>query len=265
MMYLVLVAGLCIVVIPFYWMIISSLKPEGAIFQYPPAALPRQIYLGHYQRLLQSAVFGRVFFNSLLVASCYTLCSAFFCSLAGFAFAKYQFRGRNVLFLVVLGSMMIPIHVNLIPLFLVMSKIGWTNTYQALIVPFAASAVGIFMMRQVIVSVPDELIDATRIDGCGEFRIYYKIILPMVMPGLVTYIVMAFLYSWNDFLWPLIVVQRTNMLTLPLFINNTRGQLRIDYGLMLASSTLATLPVILLFLIMAKSIISGALAGALKG
>ncbi len=262
--YIVLVVGVLLIIAPIYWMVISSVKPSGEIFSYPPVAIPKELYFGHYVKLFRETYFLRNFLNSVFVASIYTIVSTFVCSLGGYALAKFRFPGRNSLFFIILGSLMIPLPVTLIPLFFLISKLGWMNAYPSVIFPFVASPMGIFMMRQNMLGVPNDLLDAARIDGCSEFAIYYKILLPVVKPALVTYIIIAFLQSWNDFLWPLIALKSEEMLTLPLFINNSRGQYDIDYGRIMSSSTLATLPVIILFAFMARKVIAGALAGSIK-
>lgn len=262
--YIVLTVGVLLVLIPFYWMVISSFKPSGEIFAYPPTMIPKELYLGHYKKLFQETYFLRNFFNSLFVASVYTIISTFICSLGGYALAKFRFPGKNTLFFIILGSLMIPLPVTLIPLFFLISKFGWMNAYPSVIFPFVASPMGIFMMRQNMLGVPNDLLDAARIDGCSEFAIYYKILLPVVKPALVTYIIIAFLQSWNDFLWPLIALKSEEMVTLPLFISSSRGQTRIDYGRIMSSSTLATIPVIIVFALMAQKFIAGALAGSIK-
>lgn len=263
--YVGLTAGVLVIIIPFYWMVISSIKPSGEIFTYPPIAIPKELYIGHYIKLFSETYFLRNFMNSLFIASAYTIISTFFCSLGGYALAKFRFPGRNTLFFIILGSLMIPLPVTIIPLFFLISKFGWINAYPSVILPFSASAMGIFMMRQNMLGIPNDLLDAARIDGCSEFAIYYKVLLPVTKPALVTYIIIAFLWSWNDFLWPLIALKTEEMLTLPLFINNSRGQYNIDYGRIMSSSTLATLPVVVVFAFMARKVIAGALAGSIKG
>ena len=246
-------------------MVISSLKPSGEIFTYPPATIPKNVFFNHYSKLFRETLFLRNFLNSVLIASIYTLISTFFCSLGGYALAKFRFPGRDTLFFIILGSLMIPLPVTLIPLFFLISKLGWMNAYPSVIFPFSASAMGIFMMRQNMLGIPNDLLDAARIDGCSEFAIYYRILLPVVKPALVTYIIIAFLWSWNDFLWPLIALKSEEMITLPLFISNSRGQTNTDYGRIMSSSTLATIPVVIVFAFMARKVISGALSGSIKG
>jgi len=262
--YIILAVGVLLIIAPIYWMVISSVKPAGEIFSYPPVAIPKELYFGNYVKLFRETYFLRNFLNSLFVASIYTIISTFVCSLGGYALAKFRFPGKNTLFLIILGSLMIPLPVTIIPLFFLISKFGWIDAYPSVIFPFSASAMGIFMMRQNMLGVPNDLLDAARIDGCSEFSIYYRILLPVVKPALVTYIIIAFLQSWNDFFWPLIALKNEKMLTLPLFINNSRGQYNVDYGRIMSSSTLATLPVIILFAFMARRIIAGALAGSVK-
>ena len=192
----------------------------------------------------------------------------FFCSLAGFAFAKYYFRGKNLLFIVLIGSTMIPFQLILIPLFILMSRIDWVNHPASMIIPWMAPAFGIFLMRQYIQAVPSELMESARIDGASELRIYAQVIVPLVRPGLTTLAILTFLGSWNSFIWPLMVLRGSRVVTLPVGIATMRSQAtasQIPYGEMMAAATLVSVPVILLFLMLQRYFISGLTIGAVKG
>jgi ABC-type glycerol-3-phosphate transport system permease component len=264
-LYFILAIGIIIALLPFYWMFTSSFKTSGDIWVYPPELIPKSPTLLNYVNLLTQSLFPRHFLNSTVVAICYTVLSLFFASLGGFTFAKYSFPGRDFLFIALLGTMMIPTEVTLVPLFVVMSRIGWVDSYASLIIPFSANAFGIFMMRQNMSNVPSELLDAGRIDGCREFQLYHKLALPVVKPGLSALAILNFLNSWNDFLWPLIILQDKKMFTVPLSIALMKGLDFADYGLIMAASSVATLPVMVVFWLMSEHFIAGALSGALKG
>lgn len=263
---LVAIGGI-LTALPFYWMITSSFKSTEEIFSVP-TLLPSSFNLTNYLQLFTRWPFWQWYLNSALVAVLTTLAVLFICSLAGFAFAKYRFRGQSPLFFILLGSSMIPFPILLIPLFIEVGKIGWVNSLIALIVPFTAPALGIFLMRQFILSVPTELLHAARIDGAGEFRIYWQVILPIVRPGLATLAIITFLTSWNSFLWPLVVIRDELTMTLPLgmanMLNGVQAGSAPPYGPAMAASTLVSIPIIALFLVVQHQYIAGLTAGAVK-
>jgi ABC-type glycerol-3-phosphate transport system permease component len=212
--------------------------------------------------------FSNWYVNSLIVASVVTIAVLFFSSLAGFGFAKYRFRGNRVLFLIVLGSTMIPFQLILVPLFIVMSQLSWTNTHYALIIPFMAPAVAIFLMRQFMTSIPSELIEAARIDGATEFGIYWRIMLPLARPALAALGVLTFLGSWNSFLWPLSVLRQQTAMTLPVGMASILGGVtagsEAPIGATMAGATLIIIPVILVFIAVQKQYIAGLTAASVK-
>jgi ABC-type glycerol-3-phosphate transport system permease component len=284
--YTVLTAATVAVMLPLVWMLASSFKTGGEIFSPPPSVaearerdpqghpgmlpmlkdvlVPREPTTENYTRLFSELPFGRFFLNSVFVSTASTLLTLFFCSLGGYAFAKFMFPGRGPLFAIVLGSMMIPFHLLLVPLFALMDNLNWFDTFRAIIVPFSASAFGIFLLRQYTQSVPDDLIDAARIDGCGEFGIYWRIILPMVKPALGTLTIFTFMASWNNFLWPLIILRTDEKYTLPLGLANLVGVYSQEYGMLMAGTLLSTLPIIILFIAMQREFVSGITLGAVK-
>ena len=196
-------------------------------------------FTSNYQNLWKTVPYNRYFINSVFIATASTLLTLFFCSLGGYAFAMYQFRGQKVLFGILLASMMVPFQVLLVPLFGLMYDIGWLNSYKAIIIPFSVGAFGVFLMRQFIVTIPPELLDAARIDGCSEFGIYYRIVLPIIKPALGALTIYSFLGSWNGYLWPLIILRDEVKYTLPIGLANLMGIYRQDYGMLMAGTLLS--------------------------
>jgi multiple sugar transport system permease protein len=208
---------------------------------------------------------GRYLLNSLFVASFVTLCNVFFCSLAGYAFAKHKFFGRDKIFLLLLGAIMIPYQVNLIPGFIIIKKLGWLNSFYALTVPNLAMVFGVFLCRQFIMSIPDDFIDTAKIDGCNEFTIYRIIIFPLIKPVLATLAILTFLSQWNSFVWPLIVIHMSSMRTVPLGLSVLNSQFGANFSMVMAGATVVTLPVLIIFLCLQKYIIQGITMTGLKG
>ena len=221
-------------------------------------------FTSNYRKLWEAVPYNRYFINSVYIATSSTLLALFFCSLGGFAFAKYQFRGKTILFGIVLASMMVPFQVLLVPLFGLMYDIGWLNSYNAIIFPFSVGAFGVFLMRQFIVTIPSELLDAARIDGCSEFGIYYRIVLPIIKPALGALTIYTFLSSWNGYLWPLIVLRDDVKYTLPLGLASLVGIYRQEYGMLMAGTLLSLLPIVVLFLAMQREFVQGITLGSVK-
>ena len=218
----------------------------------------------NYRNLWKTVPYNRYFINSVFIATASTLLTLFFCSLGGYAFAKYQFRGQKILFGILLASMMVPFQVLLVPLFGLMYDIGWLNSYRAIIIPFSVGAFGVFLMRQFIVTIPSELIDAARIDGCSEFGIYYRIVLPIIKPALGALTIYSFLGSWNGYLWPLIILRDEAKYTLPIGLANLVGIYRQDYGMLMAGTLLSLMPIVILFLAMQREFVQGITLGSVK-
>jgi multiple sugar transport system permease protein len=259
-----LIVSAIVILIPFIWMITTSFMRSGESFSYPPRFMPRHFTLEQYEILFQRLHFTRNFLNSLAVASLLTLSSLTVNSLAGFAFAKYVFKGKRTLFSTFLATMAVPGQVGMLPVFLILRNLGLLNTYWALILPGTFSAFSIFFFRQYMITIPNDLIDSARIDGCSDFRIYWQIILPLTRPALVTLGLFTFLGTWNDFMWPLIVMNKDSMYTLPVALANLMGEHAPDTELMMAGSVVTTLPIMILFLLLQKSYITGLIAGSLK-
>ena len=218
----------------------------------------------NYRNLWKTVPYNRYFINSIFIATASTLLTLFFCSLGGYAFAKYQFRGQKILFGILLASMMVPFQVLLVPLFGLMYDIGWLNSYKAIIIPFSVGAFGVFLMRQFIVTIPSELLDAARIDGCSEFGIYYRIVLPIIKPALGALTIYSFLGSWNGYLWPLIILRDEVKYTLPIGLANLVGIYRQDYGMLMAGTLLSLMPIVILFLAMQREFVQGITLGSVK-
>jgi len=264
----VVAIGGIIVAIPLVWMISSSFKPLSEIYAFPPTLIPQTFTTKNYDRLLSDWPFWNWYGNSLVIAIIATLTVLFFTSLAGFGFAKYRFKGSRGLFIVLLASTMIPFQLILVPLYIVMSKLSWSNSYMSLIIPFMAPALGIFLMRQFMMSIPSELIEAARIDGATEFGIYLRVMLPLARPALAAQAVLTFLGSWNSFLWPLSVLHNRDFMTLPVGMSTMIGSVSAGsepaIGATMAAATLVSIPVIIVFISVQKQYIAGLTAAGVK-
>ena len=256
--YVVLAGGLVLLVGPFLWMLLGSFRPDRELKQVPPAWLPEDWTVQNYRTLFTELDFPTYFVNSVVVATAVTLGNLVFCSMLGYALAKLTFRGSRIVFLLVMGALMIPATVTIVPLFVLVSNLGMVNSYPGLIFPFVAAPFGVFLMRQFIQSLPDELIHAARVDGASEFRIFRSIILPLCKPALATLGILTFLASWNNFLWPLIVAQTEDRYTLPVALAiYSIGENRSDYGLLMAGSVAVIVPVLAVFLALQKHFVRG--------
>jgi multiple sugar transport system permease protein len=270
---LLTVAGV-ISLAPLLWMMVSSLKPGGDIIARPFGFDPGQLTLHNFRAMLDTIPIETGFRNTAIVVLIKGALTMIFCPMAGFAFAKYDFPGKRLLFGTVLTTLMLPTLVLLIPLLLEMSQLGWVSTFQALILPGAIDAFGVFWMRQVIMSIPDELLDAARVDGAGELRIFASIVLPVIRPGLAALGVLTFINIYNDFVWPVVAVNDEQHQTLQVMLsalaqNIRSGQLGADWtsvwGQLLAASTIAAIPVLVVFIVLQRHLIKGVMAGSLKG
>ena len=262
--YVALIVSSIVMLVPFYWMVITSLKLEADVFAYPLEWIPQPATLLHYVEVWTRLPFARFLFNSLLVAVMITLSNVFFCTLAGYAFAKLAFPGRDQIFFVLLLTLMVPFQVNLIPLYKLMDLFKWIDTYWGLIVPGATSVFGLYLMRQYIVSIPDELLDAARADGCSEFGVFWRIVAPLALPGVATLAIFTFMGAWTDFLWPMIVTNSMDMRTLPVGIALLQEYHTTNWTQTMAGSAIAALPMIIVFLFLQRQFIEGLTAGAVK-
>jgi multiple sugar transport system permease protein len=256
--YVALGLGMILMVIPFLWMAISSIKPESEIRSIPPTWWPESVTLDNFRELFTRLDFTTYFLNSVLVATAVTVGNMLFCSMLGYALAKLQFRGKKLLFGLVLGTLMIPGVVTFVPLFVLTVNLGLANTLTGMALPFLAGPFGVFLMRQFILSLPDELIQAARVDGAGELRIFFSVVMPLCWPALATLGILTFLTSWNNFLWPLVVATNEDKYTLPVALAlYAVGQNATQYGLLLAGSVVVVIPVIAVFLFLQRHIMQG--------
>lgn len=256
--YAVLIGGLVLLVGPFLWMLLGSFRPDRELKRVPPAWLPQNPTLDNYRTLFTELDFPTYFFNSTVVAVVITVGNLIFCSMLGYALAKLHFPGKRIIFALVLGTLMVPGVVTFVPLFVLVSNLGMVNTFPGLIFPFLAGPFGVFLMRQFFQSLPDELIHAARVDGAGEFRIFWSIMLPLCKPALATLGILTFLASWNNFLWPLVVAQSEDKYTLPVALSiYAIGENKSDYGLLMAGSVAIIVPILVVFLALQKHFVRG--------
>jgi multiple sugar transport system permease protein len=256
--YAVLAVGLVMMLTPFVWMLISSVKPEPEVMSVPPTWWPKTVTLDNYRSLFTRLDFPRYFLNSAVVAFAVAFGNMLFGSMLGYALAKLDFPGKRLLFGLVLGTLMVPGVVTFVPLFVLTTNIGLTNTLPGMFLPFVAGPFGVFLMRQFIQGLPDELIQAARVDGAGELRIFFRVILPLCGPAVATLGILTFLASWNNFLWPLVVAQTEDKYTLPVALAlYAVGQNATQYGLLLAGAVVVVIPVVAVFLALQRYIVQG--------
>jgi ABC-type glycerol-3-phosphate transport system permease component len=261
--YLLLVAAGAVALTPLVWLLAASLKGPDDLFHYTffaPQATDQ-----NFRELFQKIPFLRHLVNSVFVTCTTVLAQLFFCSLAGFALAKYEFKGKKAVMVLMLATMMIPGQVIMAPLYEQIYRLGMMDSFRGLIIPGAVSVFGIFLFRQSILTVPDELLHAARIDGCSEFRIYWDVVMPVSRPMIGAFCLISFMATWNNFLWPQIILHRSDRFTLPIAMNQLVGLYQQQYGMLMAGTLLSVLPVILLFLLLQKEFVAGLTAGAVKG
>jgi len=266
LIYLLLAVAAALSLFPLYWLAIAAFKSQAEIFAIPPTWVPLPPRWDNFRSVWRETLIARSFLNSVIISGGFVTLSLFLCSLAGYAFAKFpQAPGQKKLFNFLLATMLIPGAVTLIPNFVVLTKLGLVNTYWSLIIPGAAGAFGIFWMRQYIAShVPDDLLAAARIDGCTEFEIYWRIVLPMCRPALAALGIMQLIGSWNNLMGAFLMLRTAKMQTLPVLIYLLQGETRTPFGMLMAAGLLATLPLVIAFLIFQRQFISGVTAGAVK-
>jgi ABC-type glycerol-3-phosphate transport system permease component len=261
----VLLLAVLTMVMPFVYMILASFKPSSELYSIPLQLFPKDIYIGNYQLLFERTNFIRWFLNTALVAVARTLLTIVFSLMAGYAFAKFEFKFKAPLFVLLLATLTLPIYVILIPLYTLIVRMGWTNSYISLILPFMANALGVFMARQFLLSVPNEMLEAARMDGANEGRIFWQIILPIAQPVTATMAILFFSAAWRDYIWPLVVLNDDKMFTVSLGLPTLIGPFQQEYGAIMAGSFMVTLPILLIFLVMQRRFIEGIMAGAVKG
>jgi len=251
-------------VIPFFWMIMTSLKTYQETLAIPIKWFPSSLYLGNFQDVLNRLSFGRYYLNTIFVSCTITIIQALFCSMAGYGFARLTFPGRDILFFGILSVLMIPSQMTLIPSFALLSRLGWIDTYKGLIIPNLFSAYGTFFLRQFYKTMPAELEEAAIIDGCSRFSVWWRILMPLCGTAIAAFSVFTLLWAWNDLMWPLIMTSRESIRVLSVGIATLFGEHGTRYNLIMAASTLATAPMILVFILLQKQFISGIAVTGLK-
>jgi multiple sugar transport system permease protein len=262
--YLVLIGCGLLMVIPFVWMLSTSLKAPGTALSVPPELLPRQPTLASYQQVLATVPLLRMFGNSLIVTVVSVLGQLTTSALAAYAFARMRWRGRETIFLIYLATLMVPSQVTITPLFVLMQRLGWVDTYQGLIAPGVVSAFGTFLLRQAMLGVPREYEEAALIDGANHLTIFRQVVLPMIGPGLATLTVFAVMGSWNSFLWPLFITRDERLMTLPVGLAQLHGRYTTDWSLVMAGAVITVLPIILVYLAAQRSFVRGVALSGLK-
>lgn len=262
--YLLLGLGGLTMLFPYMWMISTSLKPRGT--WYNMSLIPEQLSLEHYELLLSASLLPRWYVNTLIISAAATLSVAFFSALTGFVFAKYEFPGREIMFVAILSTIMIPAEMLIIPWYVGIAQLGWIDSYQGILMPGMVTAFGVFVMRQFMGNIPSELLDAGRIDGVSEFGLFWRICLPLAKPALSVVIIFTFLGNWNDFLWPLIVVNSDNMQTLQVGLSRLSSlETGADWGGTMSGAALASIPMLIVFMFFQRQIVQGMTLTGLKG
>jgi cellobiose transport system permease protein len=264
--YFLLGAATLVSVFPLYWMFVVASNGTEAMSQVPPAVVPGGRFFENTEKVFDNVQFLPALLNSFIVAGSVAVSVVFFSTLAGFAFAKLRFRGRGALFIIVITTMMVPVQLGIIPLYMVMVRLGWTNQLQAVIVPMMVTAFGVFWMRQYILgSLPTDLLDAGRVDGCSTFGLFRHIVIPSVRPAAAVLGLFTFMQAWNEFFWPLVVLRDPSKFTVQIALQQLNNAYYQDYGMVMAGTALAVVPVIVMFAILGRHIIGGLMEGALKG
>ncbi len=254
-----------IALFPLYWMFVTAVKPQDEIFNFPPTIWPSRLVWSNFAGAMERANFLKYFRNSLITTVSSVTITIFINLLAGFAFAKYRFKGKEIMFTIVLSTLMIPMQVIMIPVFMIAAKIGIRNTLLGVIIPPCAEAFGLFMARQFISEIPDELLEAARIDGATEFNIFWRVIVPNVKPLTSTLIIFTVMWRWNDLQWPLIMLSSERLYTIQLGLSTLNGALYVNWNDIMAASLIAIMPVVIVFLIFQRQFVEGMVASGIKG
>lgn len=259
-------SGLALIsVVPFIWMLSTSFKSTLVLFSYPPEFIPKKPTFQNYVTIFIESGFVFWLRNSIIVSGATTIFAVIFNSMAAYSFAKKDFLGRDILFILILATLMIPPHALMVPLYLMISKLNLANTYAGLTIPFIANAFGIFLMRQYMLTIPNELIDAAKIDGASEFTIFMRVIMPLCKPAIAALSIFIFMFSWNNFIWPLILTTTDKMRTLPVGLAVFQGQYITEWGVVMAGATVTFVPVLMVFLLLQKYFVQGITLSGLKG
>jgi len=261
--YVLLALGGIIMIFPFVWMVATSFKQPWDVYNL--SIIPPEVTISNYIRLLRGSNFPRWFLNSFVVGTLVTFSVLFFDSLVGYTLCKFNFKGKKIIFILILSTMMIPTEMLIIPWYIMSNKWGWVNSYWGIMFPGIMTGFGTFLMRQFFQGVPDELLDAARIDGLNEFQIWWKVAMPLVKPAISALSIFTFLGNWNAFLWPLIVISKTELYTLPVGLAFFSGEFQTEWEMVMTGASVATIPVLIVFLIFQKQIIKGIALSGLKG
>ena len=265
LIHIILLLGLGITIFPFFWMVLTSFKTTGEAMQIPPTIFPKKFITVAYSQIVSSLPFARIYLNTILSTVITVLAQLVFCAMAGYAFARIKFPFKNTIFILLLSVLMVPGQTFLIPQYLIIQKMGLLDTIPALFIPNLFSAFGTFLMRQFFLSLPEELEEAAIIDGCSRYQIFWRIMLPLVKPGLVTLSIFTFKFAWNDFMWPLIVNTSPKNMILGPALSTLQGQYTSQYPMQMAGAVLAVIPVIAVFFIFQKQFIEGVAQSGIKG
>jgi ABC-type glycerol-3-phosphate transport system permease component len=262
--YVVLVAGGLLMIVPFWWMLVTSLKAPGSVLTVPPELFPRQPTLASYQRVFDTVPIGQMFFNSLVVTVVSVGAQIITSAMAAYAFARMQWRGRDAVFLLYVATLMVPSQVTITPLFILMQRLGWVDTYQGLIAPSIVSAFGTFLLRQAMLSVPREYEEAAVLDGANHWTIFRQVVVPMIGPSLATLAVFATMSTWNSFLWPLFVTRDERLMTLPVGLALLHGRFTTEWSMVMAGAVISVVPIILVYLAAQRAFVRGVALSGLK-
>ena len=265
LIHILLILGVFLTILPFAWMVLTSFKTRGESMQIPPVIIPSSFSFSSYANTIHAIPFKQIYFNTIISTVVTVIAQVVFCSMAAYAFARIEFPGRNVIFIIILSVLMVPSQIFLLPQYMIIQKLGWLNTIQALFIPNLFSAFGTFLLRQFFLSLPVELEEAAMLDGCSRFQIYYKIMLPLVKSGLVALAIFTAKFAWNDLMWPLIVNTSPDKMTLAPALSSLQGQYVNDFPAQMAGSVMAVLPMIILFFIFQKQFIEGVAHTGVKG
>jgi alpha-1,4-digalacturonate transport system permease protein len=262
--WVLLVVGAGVMVFPLYWMFATAIRPRKELFSGEFNLFPSELVWSNFSEAWGKLPFTQFYINSIVIAVIAVVITVFINLLAGYTFAKYEFPGRNILFLLLISTLMIPIQVIMVPEFLIVSQLGWVNTYAGVIAPRAAEAFGIFMVRQFMVSIPDELLEAARLDGAGEFKIFWSVVLPLSWPVVAVLTIFTFMWRWNDFAWPLVVLQERSVYTVPLGLNLMKGQFFTDWTGIMSMSLVSIVPILVVFIFFQRYFIQGIASTGIK-
>jgi multiple sugar transport system permease protein/alpha-1,4-digalacturonate transport system permease protein len=262
--WVLLVVGAGVMVFPLYWMFATAIRPRKELFSGEFNLFPSELVWSNFSEAWGKLPFTQFYINSIVIAVIAVVITVFINLLAGYTFAKYEFPGRNILFLLLISTLMIPIQVIMVPEFLIVSQLGWVNTYAGVIAPRAAEAFGIFMVRQFMVSIPDDLLEAARLDGAGEFKIFWSVVLPLSWPVVAVLTIFTFMWRWNDFAWPLVVLQERSVYTVPLGLNLMKGQFFTDWTGIMSMSLVSIVPMLVVFIFFQRYFIQGIASTGMK-